>query len=77
MTVSDLSRALAGVAGAVLEDVGLAVDREDYGALVRMGLVVRARLAPHQLAGAADPVVIVEGALDHPALLDLRMLVHR
>src|SRR5271166_4265266 len=76
-TANALSGTLAGVTGAVLEDVWLAIDREDYGAFVRMGLVKRARLAPYELAGAADPVVIVEGSLDDPALLDLRMLVHR
>ena len=48
------------VAGAVLEYVGLAVYRQDHGALVGMSLVKRSLVAPDELAGAADAVVIVK-----------------
>jgi hypothetical protein len=54
------SGVFARVAGAVLEYVGFAVYRQDHCALVGMGLVKRSLVAPDELAGAADAVVVVE-----------------
>src|ERR1700742_4603548 len=64
------------VACAVLENVGFAVYREEDRALVGMRLVEGANPPPHELAGAADAVMIVERSLNHIGLLALDMLVH-
>jgi hypothetical protein len=57
-----LSRLLVSrsVARAMLEDVGLAINRQDDGPLVRMGLVIRSDSAPNKFSGAADPIMIVD-----------------
>src|SRR3954463_8843902 len=73
---SRLGIRFAIVSGAVLEQIGLAVDREDDRAFGGVRLVAGAGVAPDIFAGAADPVMVGEGALEHPALLDLGMLVH-
>src|SRR5262249_46026148 len=70
-------RVLPRITGAVLEDVGLAINREDDGAFVGVSLVEGAHASPDVLARPADPVVVVERALDDIGLLDLGMLVHR
>jgi hypothetical protein len=54
---------LAGVSGAVLEDVRLAVDREDDRAFVGVGLVERSDPSPDEFACAADAVVVIERLL--------------
>ena len=59
------------------EDVRLAVDGEQHTALVGSRLMHRTRMPVDILAGAADAIVIVEGAFQHEALFDLGMLVER
>ena len=51
-------------------------DGEENGAFVGVGLMERANPPPDELARAADPVMIIERALDDIGLLDLRVLVH-
>src|SRR5437763_15460266 len=70
------STALSGIAGAVLKNVRLAVDRKDDRALVGMRFVKRPDPAPDEFAGPADPFMVVKRTLDNVALLDLGMLVH-
>src|SRR5216683_254839 len=67
----------ASVARTVLEHIGFAVDGENDRALGGMRLVERADPPPHELAGAADAVMVGERSFDDVALIDLRMLVHR
>src|SRR5205814_4968114 len=71
------STALSGIAGAVLKNIRLAINRQDDRALVGMRFVKRPDAAPAEFAGPADPFMVVERALDNIALLDLGMLVHR
>jgi hypothetical protein len=67
----------ARVASAVLENIGFTVYRQDNRAFIGMRLVEGAHPPPHELAGAADTVMIVERAFDHIGLLDLGMLMNR
>src|SRR5216683_3858406 len=62
---------IAGVPGAVLEDVRFAIDGEDHRAFVGVGLVERPYPSPDEFAGTADPVMIVERPLDDESLFDL------
>ena len=54
----------------MLEDVRLAVDREDDRTLIGMCFVERSNPSPNELAGAADSIVVVERALNDVGLLD-------
>src|SRR5438477_3444374 len=72
-----LLTALSGIAGAVLKNIRLAIDRKDDRALLGMRLVKRPDPTPHKFAGPADPFMVVKRALNNVALLDLGMLVHR
>src|ERR1700750_1041613 len=67
----------AGVAGAVWENIWLAINREDHSACVRARLVERADSPPDKLASAADPVMVVKRSFNDITLLDRWVLVHR
>src|SRR5687768_8869721 len=53
------------------------IDSKNRAALLAVGLVHRAGVPPHVLAGARDAIVVRERALEHERLLDLRVHVER
>jgi hypothetical protein len=66
----------ASVTGAVLENVGLPVYRQDDRTLVGMRLVEGADPSPDVFASATNAIMIVERAFEHISLLNLGMLMH-
>jgi hypothetical protein len=70
-------RGLSRVASAVLEDVRLAIYRQNHGTLVGMGFVEGPNPAPYEFTGTAYPIVVVERALKNECLLNFGMFVHR
>src|SRR5688572_9400555 len=66
-----------GEARALGENVRTTVDSKNRAALFAVGLVHRAGMPPHVLAGARDAIVVRERALENEGLLDLRMHVER
>src|SRR5205823_13849782 len=71
-----LGRLSSETAG-LLKHIGFAIDGQDDRALVAAGLVHRPRPAPGELAGTGGHFEVLEGSIQHPGTLNIRILLNR
>jgi hypothetical protein len=68
---SALSAEAGGFFGRIVIDIGFAINREQHGAAGRPVVVHRTRLAPNEISGRRQSVMILDAALQNKRLLIL------